>query len=259
MADTKISAATNNATVAGTDEFATNKAGASRRTAASAIKTFVNTDPDFAAGSASAGTWPNLASGTLLTTAEAGAIERDATNFYMTTDDGNRGVVEITHLIRQAFSRTLPNDTNENAIFNSVTNGRITLETGTYRFGGMLYVTGMSATSGNFLIDVLGAGTAVCADWIWQAWGTDNTTPTNAGTKTGSFTITQQSVASVVTAATGTRCAVQIEGMMEVTTAGTLIPSLDQVTAAAATLAAGSYFWIQRVGPTDMVSVGQWD
>jgi hypothetical protein len=41
MADTKISAATNNATVAAADEFATNKAGASRRTPASAIATYV--------------------------------------------------------------------------------------------------------------------------------------------------------------------------------------------------------------------------
>lgn len=41
MADTKISAATNNATVASTDEFATNKAGVSSRTPASAIATFV--------------------------------------------------------------------------------------------------------------------------------------------------------------------------------------------------------------------------
>jgi len=41
MANTKISAATNNPTVAATDEFATNKAGASNRTPASALATYV--------------------------------------------------------------------------------------------------------------------------------------------------------------------------------------------------------------------------
>src|SRR6187549_3756612 len=127
MADLKISAATDNATVAGTDEFATNKAGASQRTAASAIKTFVNTDPDFPAGSASAGTWPNLQSGTLLTAAEAGAIERDTDCFYLTPDTGNRGVVPTLHVIRCNVPKTLPNDTNENAIFDSPANGRLTL------------------------------------------------------------------------------------------------------------------------------------
>jgi hypothetical protein len=233
--------------------------GSTRKITAANMATFFWTAPSFTAGSASAGTWPKWNSGTVMTTAEVGAVEMDAHAFYATTDAGNRGVVEVQHCIRQDASRTLPNDTNENAIFNSVTNGRITLETGTYFFKGMIYVTGMSATSGNALIDVLGAGTATAGTWLWQAWGIDNSTLTNAGTKTGAFTITQQSVASIVTAGTGTGMAVQIEGTVEITGAGTMIPSIDQVTAAAATLAAGSYFCINRIGSTSMTSVGQWD
>lgn len=213
----------------------------------------------YGGGLATAGSWPSVGSGTLLTTAEAGALERDANAWYLTTDAGNRGVVTVEHCIRQDSSRSLPNDTNENALFNSVTNGRLTLETGTYFFRGMIYVTGMSATSGNALIDVLGAGTAVAGTWLWQAWGIDNSTLTNAGTKTGTFTITQQSVASIATAGTGTGLATQIEGTVEITTAGTLIPSIDQVTASAATLAAGSYFCINRIGSTTLTSVGEFD
>ena len=264
MADTKISdLPTDIVTLADGDKFPVADASAlTADTYATAleIKTYVNTAPVSAAGSSTAGSWPKQTSGTVQTTPDSGTFpEFDGNCFYGTPDAGNRGVIPCQHFIRQDSSRTLPNDTNENAIFDSVTNGRITLETGTYFFGGMLYITGMSATSGNALIDILGAGTAVCGSWLWQAWGIDNTTLTNAGTKTGSFTITQQSVASVVTAGTGTGMAVQIEGTVEVTTAGTMIPSIDQVTAAAATLAAGSYFWIYRIGSTTAVSAGQWD
>lgn len=264
MADTKISALTgiSGGTLADGDKFPVADASdltVSYSATAANIKTYVENGPNWAAGSTTAGSWPQIASGTVQTTPDAGTFpEYDGNCFYGTTDAGNRGVIEVLHFIRQDASRTLPNDTNENAIFDSVTNGTITLETGTYFFGGMFYITGMSATSGNALLDILGAGTAVCGTWLWQAWGIDNTTPTNAGTRTGSFTITQQSVASVVTAGTGTGMAVQIEGTVEVTTAGTMIPSIDQVTAAAATLAAGSYFWIKRIGSTTVTSVGQW-
>lgn len=212
-----------------------------------------------AAGSASANSWPVLPSGTVLTVPEAGAIERDANCFYLTTDAGNRGYVPVRHFIRCNATRTLPNDTNENAIFNSPANGRLTLETGTYKFEALIYVTAMSATSGNALIDILGAGTATVNDWLYHSIGIDASTPTNAATQTGSWNITQQSVASIVTAGIGTAMAVEIHGTFTVTVAGTLIPAIDQVTAAAAVVAIGSYFMCERIGDTGVVSVGQWD
>lgn len=257
MADTKISAATNNATVASTDEFATNKAGASQRTAASAVKTFVNTAPAFAAGTASAGTWPVLASGTVLTTAEAGAMERNATNFYLTTDAGNRGIVPVMHFIRCNATRTLPNDTATNAIFNSPTNGRLTLETGCYLFEMMAIVTAMSATSGNAFVNILGAGTATAAAWLWRFSGIDNTTPGSSVDDDSQYIVT--STSAVLTAGTGTAMRFRATGTFEITAAGTLIPSIDQVTAAAAVVSIGSYFMCYRIGSDAVVSVGQWD
>ena len=126
----------------------------------------------FDAGSASAGSWPQLTAGSLLTTAEVGALELDATNLYGTTDAGNRGYIGIYHFIRADGTRTLPNDTNENAIFNSPANGRITLETGVYRFQAQIFVTAMSATTGNALIDWLGAGygylRGLALDGLWR-------------------------------------------------------------------------------------------
>lgn len=215
--------------------------------------------PTIAAGSASAASWPVHASGTLLTAPEKGAIEHDTNCLYFTTDVGNRGYVPVRHFIRCNATRTLPNDTNENAIFNSPTNGRLTLETGTYKFEGIISVSAMSATSGNALIDIIGAGTAVTEGWMWQAWGRDNSSATAAATVTGSFTVTQQSVASIVSVGVGTGLQISVRGTFEVTTAGTVIPSIDQVNAAAGVVAIGSYMMFERMGAANVVSVGQWD
>ncbi len=254
MADTKVSALTAATAAADTDEIPVNQGGTSKKV----TRAQLFTAPTFGAGSASAGSWPKMTAGTVMTTAEDGAIELDGDCFYGCTDAGNRGYIPVRHFIRCDSTRTLPNDTAENAIFNSPTNGRLTLETGTYLFHGLISVSSMSATSGNALLDILGAGTATCAAWLWHVVGADGNANT-AATQTGSTTNTQQSAASILTAGTGTSMHMRIYGTFEVTTAGTIIPSIDQVTAAAAIVAIGSHLVFERIGSTSVVSVGQWD
>jgi hypothetical protein len=86
VADTKISALTAAGSAAAANEYAINEAGTSKKVTGTQVKTFVNTAPVFAAGTASAGTWPVMTSGTLLTAAEAGAMEFDGNLHYRTTD-----------------------------------------------------------------------------------------------------------------------------------------------------------------------------
>ncbi len=160
------------------------------------------------------------------------------------------------YMLRQDATRNLTSATTEQAIFDAAYD-TLTLPIGTYRFEMMLYITAMSATSGNLAVDPLGAGTAVCAAWMYHAVGIDAAAATSAAAQTGSFSITQQSVASVVSAATGATMGVRVEGMLEVTTAGTMIPSVTLVTAAAATVAVGSYFWAERISTsTTLTSLG---
>jgi hypothetical protein len=264
VADTKISGLTAATSVDATDEVAINDtatagvSGSSKRATAQMIKTFVNTAPLFAAGSATASSWPVWTAGTLLTTPEVGAVELDANCFYMTTDAGNRGVVPVRHIIRADATRTFSSVTTSQAIFTSPANGRLTLETGTYIVEGVLMVTGMSATSGNALVNLVGAGTATASAWCWISLGMDSPAGTVlAGGGVGS--ISSSSGAPVVPATTGTAMTVLIRGSFEVTAAGTLIPSLSLTTAAAAALQIGSYLSFERIGSTTMVSVGQWD
>lgn len=259
MADTKITnLAAASAAVAG-HEFPSNNAGVDEKVTAAQLKTFANNAPVFAAGSASAGSHPKFTSGTLLTTPEDGAFEFNGNAAYLTTDDGNRGVIPVEHFIIQQNSRALTSSTAEQKLFDSVTNGTLTLETGTYFFECMFALTGMSGTSGNAAFDILGAGTAVFGGVLYHVVGLDGSSATAVATRTGSFsTAAQTAAASMVTAGTGTAMAAHITGIFEIATAGTIIPSVTLVTAAAATVAAMSYFRCNRIGADGVVSVGQW-
>lgn len=258
MADAKVSALTAVVTPAGTDEIPVNQAGTSKKLTLAQVETYVLTSPVFPAGSASAGSWPLLTAGTLLTTAEAGAIELDANCLYATTDAGNRGYVPIKHYIRADSARAFTSNTSSQALFTSPANGRITLETGLYRVQAVLHFTGMSATSGNLLINLLGAGTATVGTWMWMILGVDaaQATGTVAG---GSSIVTSTSPAQPVPAQTGSTLTIEIQGSFEVTAAGTLIPAMTLTTASAASLAAGSFLMLERMGSVTAVSLGQWD
>lgn len=259
MADSKISALSDVVTLSATDEFVINNAGTSKKTTGAEIKTLVNTAPAFAAGSASANSWPTFAAGTLLTTPEDGAIELDADCFYACTDAGNRGVIPVQHIIRADSTRTFTSNTNQQAIFNSPTNGTLTLETGCYLFEGLIAMDTMSGTSGNGKFSLIGAGTATLGSILWQAYGGDVAAEGTAAAIGGSWhIIATQTAANVVTAGAGTALCFFVKGTFEVTVAGTLIPSFAQTTAAAAVVNVGSYFICNRIGSTSMTSVGQW-
>jgi hypothetical protein len=172
------------------------------------------------------------------------------------------GVTDILrgrYVIRADVNRTLPNDTALNAIFNNPTNGRLTLKTGVYEFYGLFIVTAMSATSGNALINMLGAGTATVGSWMWRLSGLDGTTPATIADDDAAYFQTNASAASAVTAQTGTAMRLEVSGGFECTTGGTLIPSIDQVTAAAAVVQAGSFLVVERLGASGLVSIGPWD
>jgi len=257
-ADTTINALPAASAAAAANEYPINEAGTTKKVTGTQIKAFVNDAPTFAAGGAGAGTKPKLTSGALLTAPEAGAFEMLDDTLYATPEAGNRGVMVAEHWIRQASSRVLTSTTAEQKLFNAVTNGALNLATGTYFFEGLASISGLSATSGNGAFDILGAGTAVLGDVLYHSVGVDGNTAT-AATQTGSTMIQGQSPASMQTAGVGTTWNFSLRGTFEVTTAGTIIPSVSLVTAAAGTVAAGTYFKVHRVGAINAVSVGDWN
>jgi hypothetical protein len=80
-----------------------------------------------------------------------------------------------------------------------------------------------------------------------------------AATQTGSMATTPTNFpGSMQTAGTSVSQQAFITGTFEVTTGGTVIPSIQLATAAAAVLAAGSFFEVTRIGETTDVTVGAW-
>ena len=166
--------------------------------------------------------------------------------------------VPLCNWIMLTADYSLSNVATEQKAFNTTTNGELTLPAGVYEFECFLYILAMSATSGNAAFDPIGAGTAVADRFGYAIVGIDNASPLNAGTLTGSASVTQQSVASAVTAGTAVGMRMTARGMFRISTGGTIIPSITLVTANAATMKAGSYFMIKKIGETGETSLGAW-
>jgi len=198
--------------------------------------------------------------GNLQTTPADGSLEMDSDAFYGTTDAGNRGHIPVKHFIRADATRTFASNTNQQAIFTTPTNGRLTLETGVYQFEGLIAMTSMSGTSGNGKFSLLGAGSATLDAILWQAIGNDVVAEATAAATGGSWhVIATQTAVNITTAGAGTGICFVVKGTFEVTGAGTIVPSFAQTTAAAAIVSIGSYIEFSRVGSTTAKSVGQWD
>lgn len=193
---------------------------------------------------------------TLTTTISAGYIERDATNFYGTTDTDNRGIIPVVHYIRAASAQTLISQTGAQPIFDSPANGALTLEAGAYWFDMVFRLTGMSATTGNG--QVLFGGTGTFTDWLWWHSALDNTTPANIAADQVGLAVTNASPALIATTGTGTALRVMARGSFECSAGGTWIPQFALTTAVAATVTAGSICRVERIGAEATASVGQW-
>lgn len=166
--------------------------------------------------------------------------------------------VDRRYFIRADSTRTFTSNTNAQNIFTSPANGRLTLETGVYRFHGLLIVTAMSGTSGNAQFDWLGGGNATVTHWLWHAWGVDATADV-ATTVATSRNATNISAASIINVGTGTGLTIQVDGSFDVTGAGTLVPTMKMVTAASSVLSLGSFLMFERLGASGVVSSGPWD
>jgi hypothetical protein len=154
---------------------------------------------------------------------------------------------------------TLTSQTAAQKLFNASTNGALTLPVGTYELEAVITITGMSATSGNGAFGLLGAGTAVLANQEISAVGLDATTQVT-GVANGGGVLNQVSAftTNTVTAATGTAMGFTLKGMFDVTTAGTIIPSIALVTAAAAVVKKGSFFKVRKIAAAAVVTLGNW-
>lgn len=171
----------------------------------------------------------------------------------------NRGAITSKQFIGLTSTYTLTNTTNTQKLFNSSANGALTVEDDTtYLFECQFSLSSMSATSGNCLFDILGAGTATIASTAWSAWGRDGGTIGTAAAIGGSFTVVNASSGDVITATTATAAWVTIKGILRITTGGTIIPSVGLTTAAAAVVGINSFFVAEIIGDAGLTTIGNW-
>lgn len=157
---------------------------------------------------------------------------------------------------RLGSTYTLTSTGSAQKLFNWSTNGAASITAGIWEFDCMFAVTSLTSTSGNAAFSL--AGTATLSGISMAAKGIDNNTPTASGTLTGSYAVAATSNASIVTAGTGTGMWAHVRGVFTCTGAGTLIPSITLVTAAAGVVAAGSYFKAVQLTTGTSTPVGTW-
>ena len=154
---------------------------------------------------------------------------------------------------------TLTSTTAIQKLFNFSTNGTLDLATGRYAFKVMLYVTGMSAAAADNLRFRIGAGgTATLANVWYQSIGQDSASAMAVGALSGSGAVTALSELNVVSGAAAAESFLTIAGWFNVTAAGTIIPSCNLNTAAAAVVKAGSGIIVEYLGPTGSNTKGTW-
>jgi hypothetical protein len=213
-----------------------------------------------------------LNTGTLLTSPAQGALEFDGYVFYGTAGTG-RGYIPTENFISSTADHTLTSNTltqplfySDNAGVGSTTGAVLGVSSSTtYFFECMLYITGMSATSGNLSFDLLNStgsgttvGTATIGSVSYYSTGVDASTITSAAAAGGSLNITPKSVGNISSAATGTAYAALITGILRVSLSGSIVPSIALTTASAAVIKTNTWFRIRPIGTDTVNYVGPW-
>lgn len=256
MADTKISDLTAASALTGSEEFPCSDGTATTKAAtATQIKTFASNAPVFAAGTASANSWPKLTSGSLMTTAEAGAIEYDGNSPYFTTATG-RGILQAPVFVAIQADFTLSAASGaQNCL--TAANDTVTLAGSTSYWMQGQYIMNTGATTHTTAIGFGGTATVTSFEYLAMLWSAAaNTIATTQSTTHVS------GVASKVLNATSTAVwtLIKFQGFVRINGGGTLIPQINFSANPTGTnlMKVGSYIMFTPMGSNTVAAVGPW-
>lgn len=177
--------------------------------------------------------------GTNLTTALAGAVEYDGTVATLTpnTSLGRAVIATPIYTLGASPSTTLTGSTNV-PLFPAA-NDTITLPIGTYRVETEFQITVATSTaSATVAINIGGGGTAV-GTRSWTAQSSITAGGNGAMFRVASGALTANAVVTAASAVAGRVYIVRANGILRITTAGTIIPSVQW----SATLTSGVLTW----------------
>jgi hypothetical protein len=150
-------------------------------------------------------------------------------------------------LLTKPTSAALTNTTALQKMFDVTANGAMVLPRGLFLVDWFFSVENMSATTGNALVSIIGAGTAVLSTPLLHAVGIDGATDTIA-TQNGKYVRGAATTGNLFTATTNTNMMAQIKASIFVSTAGTIVPSIGLTTGiGTATITNGSYCYVRQL------------
>lgn len=197
------------------------------------------------------------ASAVLKTTPIAGNTEVSSDGkLYYTHNTSERGVIPAYQFFKPNAIISLVSQTAAQPIFNTITNGAVTLKSATnYLFEVLIYITGMSTTSGTFGFAI--GGTATFSTIAWQSLGSKVNNIANTASHQSTFNVTTSN-ATLVTASAFATGYVRIWGSCRVLAGGTFIPQISLGIAAAASINQQSYFKITAISDNLTDYIGNW-
>ena len=218
----------------------------------------------FLVPTAGTATIPSLdfASGTLTTTAVAGAFEYDGVTFYGTPVDSNRGVLNTTHFMCLSTDYTGNDSTAAQKVFNIGTSslGAITLPASTSYFMEATYYITRSVGSNSHTLSTLFAlgGTLTSITYTAE---TTSTTGNVLGAVSRIYA-TNATATAVTAASTSSseNITVVIRGIVRTNTAGTFTPQIkyDVAPGGVPTILTNSYIRLTPIGTNAVTFVGNW-
>jgi len=199
----------------------------------------------------------DFSSGTLLTSATAGAVEYDGKVFYGTPQGLQRGVIPGEQFYRLNATRTIASAAGASSVFGVGAN--VSANT-VYRFEA-LYALSRTVTATSHTLGLAFGGTATYNN-IGYSYYRSATTAFNLDVAATSSFVTQATATVVAAARTAASFdAISLRGTFSCNTAGTFIP---QVTFSVApgqttTVNIGSYVFLYPIGTAGAnTSVGDW-
>jgi hypothetical protein len=208
-----------------------------------------------------------FASGDLLTTAAAGAVEYDSTTLYFTPLANQRGVVESTQFVVTSLPNTLTQSTSAQPVFdNVVANGQIRLSgSTTYFIEGLYLINNTAIPSVSHSVSILFTPENPVTSIAYIADVTTSSGAPSAGATTVSRTSSVSVTATQITPAVAINSeyiSVSIKGTIRTNSAGNVTP-LIQYNASApggvSTVLTNSYIKFTPVGTSAVTNVGNWN
>jgi hypothetical protein len=201
-----------------------------------------------------------LTAGTNVSSPLGGCIEYDGVVFYGDTTASNRGVLQSAQFIALVNDYVANDSSSAQKVFNSPTNGAITLDgSTTYMFEAVYYITRSLGSNSHTLSTLFALGGTLTS--ITYTADTTSTTGNTLGTVSRIYGTSASGV--VVTGAstsTTENITVVLRGIVRTNGGGTFTPQIQYSAApgGAPTILKNSYFRIIPVGTNSVASVGNW-